>query len=249
MKKFFYELSKRTFSAITRERNVQIILLISLLICIFLFISINSILLNEKDSSLTSSSFLEETEQRHLRNLESILNTSNNDSNISNYIEIDNMTTNNETENMDMILIKIKPFKVNITEKLLFYEFIKTISTGFYYGDWGSFQIKKSKFHKPYGEGYLAFYKKSDKNYLLNLGNVTNSSRITAYLTLKDGKYIDDYLELNFTFTLEDIKLIDLKNDSINIILYDVPISYSWAEYIDSGKLDNLDHSLINLTF
>ena len=84
MKKFFYELSKRLFSAITRERNVQIILLISLLLCIFLFILINSILLNEKDSSINSSSFSEETEQRHLRNLESILNTSNNDSNILN---------------------------------------------------------------------------------------------------------------------------------------------------------------------
>ena len=249
MKKFLYELSKKILSSITRERNVQKILLISLLICIFFFISVNSFLLPDKYSSSTSSTLSEETEQRHLRNLESILNTSNNDSNISNFIENNNMTSNNETENMDTILIKIKPSKINITEKLLFYEFIKTISTGFYYGDWDSFQIKKSKFHKPYGEGYLAFYRKSDKNYLLNLGNVTNSSRIAAYLTLKDGKYIDDYLELNFTFTLEDIKLIDLKNESINIILYDVPISYSWEEYIDSGKLINLNHSFINLTF
>ena len=250
MKKFFSELSKKILFIITRERNVHIILSISLLLCIFIFISINSILLPNKVSSFTSTSLPEETEQKHLRKLEYILNTSNQDSNITNYIYTNNTdTTNKETEDMDMILIKIKRIKTNITEKALYYEFVKTISTGFYYGNWGDFQIKKSKFHKPYGEGYLNFYRKSDKNYLLNLGNETNSSRITAYLTLKDGQYIDDYLELNFTFTLEDIKIVDLKNESINILLYDVPISYSWEEYIDSGKLINLNHSFINLTF
>ena len=112
-----------------------------------------------------------------------------------------------------------------------------------------NFQIKKSKLHQNKGEGYLNFYRKADQNYILNLGNETNSSRITGYLTLKDGEYMDDYLECNFTFTLEDIKIVDLKNESINIILYDVPISYSWEEYIDSGKTIHLNHSFINLTF
>ena len=250
MKKFLYELSKKILTIITQERNVHIILFISILLCLFIFISVNSILLPNKDSSITSTSLPEETEQRHLRNLEYISNDTDNDSNIYNNIYINSTnTTNEEAEDTDMILIKIKRIKMNITEKALFYEFVKSISTGFYYGDWGEFQIKKSKFHKPYGEGYLNFYKKSDKNYLLNLGNEKNGSRITAYLTLKDGQYIDDYLELNFTFTLEDIKIIDLKNESINIILYDVPISYSWEEYIDSGKVINLNHSFINLTF
>ena len=249
MKKFLYELSKKIFLLITRERYAHIILFLSLLLCIFIFISINFLLLPNKDFSSSSESSSEETEQKHLRNLENIINITDNDSIPSDYVDTNKTSISNETEDADMILIKIKKLKMNITEKALYYEFIKSISTGFYYGDWNQIQLKKSKFHKPYGEGYLNFYRKMDKNYFLNLGNETNSSRITAYLTLKDGQYIDDYLELNFTFSLEDLKIEDLKNESITLIFYDVPISYSWEEYIDSGKLINYNHSFINITF
>ena len=249
MKKFFYELSKKIFLIITRERYAHIVLFLSLLLCIFIFISINSILLPNKDFSSTSESSSEESKPNHLRNLENVINITDNVQIASDYIYTNKTSIGNETEDADMILIKIKRLKMNITEKALYYEFIKSISTGFYYGEWDQIQLKKSKFHKPYGEGYVNFYRKSDKNYILNLGNETNSSRITAYLTLKDGQYIDDYLECNFTFTLEDLKIEDLKNESITIILYDVPISYSWEEYIDSGKLVNLNHTFINLTF
>ena len=250
MKKFLYELSKKILLLITRERNVHIILFLSSLLCIFIFLLINSFLFPNEGSSSVSTSLSKETNHNPLRHLEYINNTESNITNISDpdYIHFKSNTTENITEEMDYILIKIKKLKLNLTEKIILYEFVKTISTGFYYGDWEEFQVKKNKFHNTKGEGYLNFYKKSDRNYLLNLGNVSNSSRLSAYLTLKDGQFIDDYLECNFTFTLEDIKIVDLKNESINIILYDVPISYSWEEYIDSGKLVNLNHSFINLT-
>ena len=66
---------------------------------------------------------------------------------------------------------------------------------------------------------------------------------------MKDGEYVDDYLEGNFTFTLEDISLIDLQKESISFILQDVPISYCWEEYIEADKLINLNKTFINLTF
>ena len=264
MKKFLYELSKKIILIITRERNVPLILFLSLLLVIFLFFSYDYYFSITKVSSIfikpipNSKSKPEEIEQNHLRHLENLLNTSDNFTNTSNnffYLKDNNtynnniITNNTILENDDYIFLKIKKLKCNLTEKILLYEFVKSITTGFYYGDWDNFQIKKSKFHQSNGEGYLNFYRKADQNYILNLGNATNSSRIIGYLTLKDGEYIDDYLECNFTFTLEDMKIIDLKNDSINIILYDVPISYSWEEYIDSGKTINLNHSFINLTF
>ena len=250
MNKLLFELSKKILLIITRERNIPVVLFISLILFIFVFFSINSFLFPNEVVNYDYKSDSEETEQRHFRNLEDILNDTNDVLNASDYIYInDNNTKNNEEDDKDYILIKIKKLKYNITEKALYYEFVKSIMTGFYYGDWASFQINKNKFHYTKGEGYLNFYRKLDRNYLLNLGNESNSSRIAAYLTLKDGEYIDDYLECNFTFTLEDIKIVDLKNETINIILYDVPISYSWEEYIDSGKVIHLNHSFINLTF
>ena len=267
MKKFLYELSKKIILIITRERNVPIILFISLLLFIFLFFSYDYFYPITRDTSIfikpipESKSKPEEIEQNNIRHLEDILSTSDNNDDILNttndFLYLNNNDTNNINintnnsiiENEDYIFLKVKKIKCNLTEKILLYEFVKSISTGFYYGDWDNFQIKKSKFHQSKGEGYLNFIRKADQNYILNLGNTTNSSRITGYLTLKDGEYIDDYLECNFTFTLEDIKIIDLKNESINIILYDVPISYSWEEYIDSGKTINLNHSFINITF
>ena len=250
MKKFLFELAKKILLIITRERNIPVILFISLILFIFLFFSFNSFLFQNEVSDYDYNSNSEETEQKHLRNLEDILNDTNDVLNASDYIYInDNNTKNNSEDDNDYLIIKIKKLKYNITEKALYYEFVKSIMTGFYYGDWELFQINKNKFHYPKGEGYLNFYRKLDRNYLLNLGNQTNSSRIAAYLTIKDGEYIDDYIECNFTFTLEDIKIIDLKNETINIILYDVPISYSWEEYIDSGKVIHLNHSFINLTF
>ena len=192
-------------------------------------------------------------EKRHLRNMETISNETNNETTQfdNSSILIDNNTfisSNNSNDELD-IIIRVKPLKVNITEKMLYYEFIKTITSGFYYGDWDNLSIKKNKFNDKKGEGYLSLYRKADKNYLLNAGNTPNSSRISVYFTIKDGEYIDNYLEGNFTITLENISIVELNNESISFILNDVPVSYCWEEYIEEEKMIHLNHSYINLTF
>lgn len=244
------DITKKIFLSITHERNIHIVIFSSLVVIGFIILTINYLFPND-DFSL--SSIIKETEQKNLRILETVYNSTNNDSNTDEYNYIQNNITenitNNTEDNGDFLYIKIKKINLNITEKMLLYEFVKTITTGFYYGNWDQFEIKKNKLNYPRGEGYLNFYRKADRNYLLNLGNQKNGSRISAYLTIKNGEYIDEYLDCNFTFTLEDIKIVDLQNETINIILYDVPISYSWEEYIDEGKLVNLNHTFINLTF
>ena len=192
-------------------------------------------------------------EKRHLRNMETISNETNNETTQfdNSSILINNntfITSNNSNDELD-IIIRVKPLKVNITEKMLYYEFIKTITSGFYYGDWDNLSIKKNKFNDKKGEGYLSLYRKADKNYLLNAGNTPNSSRISVYFTIKDGEYIDNYLEGNFTITLENISIVELNNESISFILNDVPVSYCWEEYIEEEKMIHLNHSYINLTF
>ncbi len=144
MKKFFQELFQKILTILTQERIVPIILLSSSLFFILIFLSFNISLFPEVNSfSLTSS----EPEPKHLRNLET---TSNNDTftdiiHNTNISELNNSLYNNKTEedSDETIVITIKRKKYNITEKLLYYEFIKTISTGFYYGDWENLILKK----------------------------------------------------------------------------------------------------------
>lgn len=251
MKKFLIELRNKIFYILSHK--IQLILFLSIIISFFFFFN----------TSIHTSTT---EEKKHLRNLELINNKTNpeeemkkekitNNSLITNNTintnnsNINYNNTNNSNNDESDIIIKVKPLKINITEKILYYQFVKTISTGFYYGDWDNLSVKKNRFHDKKGEGYLNFYKRNEKNYLLNLGESSNSSKISVYFTIKDGDYIDDYLEGNFTFTLEDISLIDLKNESISFVLNNVPISYCWEEYIEAEKLINLNHTFINLTF
>ena len=249
MKILLNKLKKKILCILSQKRNIKIISCISIVISLYIIFSLNITFSPNNFHLLTE-------EKKHLRNLE-INNKTINETEIYNKTSnlTDNKTLNNNTyQNNDTnneidIIIKIKPLKVNITEKLIYYEFVKTITSGFYYGDWNNLSLKKSRFHDNKGEGYINIFRKSERNYLLNLGQPSNGSRLSVYFTLKDGEYIDDYLEGNFTFNLDDISIIDLKNDSISFILNDVPISYCWEEYIEADKLIHLNHSFINLTF
>ena len=245
MKQFLKYLINKILSTLSQTRYIHIILFISICISLYIF-SFLDITFTSNDYNLP----LLNEEKKHLRNLEISSNETNNDSeefNNDTDFNVNNSYINKSNE-LD-IIIKVRQIKINLTEKMNYYEFIKTITTGFYYGDWNNLNIKNNRLHEKKGEGYISFYKKNDKNYLLNLGKNENSSRISVYFTIKDGEYIDDYLEGNFTFTLKDISVIDLKNESISFILNDVPISYCWEEYIEAEKLIHLNHTFINLTF
>ena len=244
MKNILKDLKKITIF-LSYKRFIQLTVIIISLNCVSY---LNKIFFpKEKRLSLMAE------EKKHLRNMETISNETNNETTQfdNSSILIDNNTfiaSNDSNDELD-IIIRVKPLKVNITEKMLYYEFIKTITSGFYYGDWNNLSIKKNKFNDKKGEGYLSLYRKADKNYLLNAGNTPNSSRISVYFTIKDGEYIDNYLEGNFTFTLENISTVELNNESISFILNDVPVSYCWEEYIEEEKMIHLNHSYINLTF
>ena len=245
MKHFLKYLINKIFSTLSQARYIHIILFISICISLYIF-SFSDIFFSSNDFNLT----LLNEEKKHLRNLEILSNKTNNDSeefNNDTDINVNNSYFNKSNE-LD-IIIKVRQIKINLTEKMNYYEFIKTITTGFYYGDWNNLKVKNNRLHEKKGEGYIFFYKKNDKNYLLNLGGNSNSSRISVYFTIKDGEYVDDNLEVNFTFTLKDISVVDLKNESISFILNDVPISYCWEEYIEAEKLIHLNHTFINLTF
>ena len=244
MKPFLKYLINNIFSTLSQTRYIHIILFISICISLYIF-SFSDIIFASNDFNLPSLN----EEKKNLRNLEILSNITNNDSeefNNDTDLIINNSYINKSNE-LD-IIIRVRQIKINLTEKMNYYEFIKTITTGFYYGDWNNLKVKNNRLHEKKGEGYIFFYKKNDKNYLLNLGGDSNSSRISVYFTIKDGEYVDDNLEVNFTFTLKDISVIDLKNESISFILNDVPISYCWEEYIEAEKLIHLNHTFINLT-
>ena len=251
MKKFLIELRNKIFYILSHK--IQLILFLSIITSFFFFFntSIHTSTTEEKNNLRNLEIINNKTNNEEEEKKEKITNNSliTNNTNNTNNSNINYNNTNNSTNDELDIIIKVKPLKINITEKILYYQFVKTISTGFYYGDWDNLSVKKNRFHDKKGEGYLNFYKRNEKNYLLNLGESLNSSKISVYFTIKDGDYIDDYLEGNFTFTLEDISLIDLKNESISFVLNNVPISYCWEEYIEAEKLINLNHTFINLTF
>ena len=187
MKKFLIELRNKIFYILSHK--IQLILFLSIIISFFFFFN-------------TSIHISTTEEKKHLRNLETINNKTNpeeelkkekitnnsliTNTNNTNNSNINYNNTNNSTNDELDIIIKVKPLKVNITEKILYYQFVKTISTGFYYGDWDNLSVKKNRFHDKKGEGYLNFYKRNDKNYLLNLGEPLNSSKISVYFTIKD---------------------------------------------------------------
>lgn len=192
-----------------------------------------------------------------IRNMEELNNTIDNTTELNNFnftnftniTDFTNFTNITNSTNNEYELILVKKLNMNVTKKVLYYEFIKSISTGYYYGDWDNFSIRDNKFKDKKGEGYITIYKKKNPNYLLNLGENENCSKINVYLTLKDGKYLDNYLECNFTVDINDLVSIDSQNDSVSFILNNVSLSYSWEEYIENYNLIHLNNTFINLTF
>ena len=172
------KLINHIFSIISQKLYIQIILIMSIVISIYSFCCLSLPLLTEENKNLRK---LEINSSQTNNDSDIIFNSSdliNNNTFINDSI-INNDNKTNETNNDEFnIIIKVRPLKINITEKIIYYEFIKTITTGFYYGNWNNLNIKKNKFHDKKGEGYINIYRKSEKNYLLNLGEVHNSSKI-----------------------------------------------------------------------
>ena len=179
-----------------------------------------------------------------------ILKQENNSTNINNSSNYNNNTNNtNNINNTYDLIFKVKRLKTNVTKKVIYYDFIKSITSGYYSGNWSNLYVKNNRFKDKNGEAYLFFNKKNDINYLLNIDEKYYNSKIKLTFFIKDGKYFDDSIRVNFTFGFEDISSIDLNKGIINFILKDVSISYRWLKFYQFENIKHLNNTYINLTF
>jgi hypothetical protein len=138
----------------------------------------------------------------------------------------------------------------NITELALYYEFVQNITGHSYYGRWENFNIDKNNFIDKTGDIELYLQKKKSDNYFFNLNQKNNNSNISVSFLIKDGEYIDNYIEANFSFNFKNIPLIsNLNKDNFNIILPNVSMGYSYGQYMDRTKKKTINNTYINMTF
>ena len=67
---------------------------------------------------------------------------------------------------------------------------------------------------------------------------------------IKDGGYIDNFIQGNFSFNFKNIPLIsNLDKDHFSIMLENITMTYAYGHYMDLGKKKNLNNTYINMTF
>ena len=171
------------------------------------------------------------------------------------FIENKTNTKNNDNNNIDELdflidsnLTLIEGMNTNLSEILIYYEFIDNISHT-YYGSWKNLSVEKNTFLYNTGNCDIDFYEEGKENFLFNLKQ-KNCSNLSAYFSLKDGIYEDNYLDGNFTFNFEDFSLPDnLDKDNFSIIIPNTSLSYSFGEYFDVTKKITLNNTFINISF
>ena len=168
-------------------------------------------------------------------------NNSNNDSiqreNQSNNLRFLSQVENSNSEILSFNLLEA--INSNITELALYYEFVENITSHSYYGNWENLKLddnNKNIFVDNYGDIELIFQKKRTQNYFLNL-NQKNNSNITVQFMIKDGGYIDNFIQGNFSFNFKNIPLIsNLDKDHFSIMLENITMTYAYGHYMDLGK-------------
>ena len=132
------------------------------------------------------------------------------------------------------------------------YLFILNLSFNEFIGNWSQFSMMGNNiFDKKINEGVCELYfhriKNTRNNLIIYLNkNKYNSFRINAIL--REGKYIDKYVKINFTFyILENIEKL-LNNNSI-IILYNnnTKIDYSKTYFLKDNKREKIDKGNVTL--
>ena len=148
----------------------------------------------------------------------------------------------------DANMTLIEGMNTNLTDILLYYEFIDSISHT-YYGDWTNLYLKKNNFKYKNGNSDIDFYEEGKENFLFNLKQ-KNCSNLSAYFSLKDGIYEDNYIEGNFTFNFQNFSISEsLEKDKFSIIIPNTSFSYAFGEYIDLSKKKTINNTFINITF
>ena len=236
---FFY--SRQSMDIIIKNRKLAYPSIL-----IFFLISYYSLILNPEsllNISISKKYFPKKSQKQpnKFRFLESIEKPINNSNVTNNY----NNTVKKFFNNLNK----------NITELSLYYDFFKNISINNYNGYWHSLYEENNNFKdKNKGITEIGFYsaeKKNNYNYLFNLNQKLNNSNISVYIIIRDGDYIDNYIRTNFTFSLNNISLIEnLKKDNFSIFIPNTTISYYYGQYLlhlESKK--SYPNSSVNLTF
>ena len=149
---------------------------------------------------------------------------------------------------LDTNLTLIEGMNTNLSEILIYYEFIDNISHT-YYGSWKNLSVEKNTFIYNKGNGDIDFYEEGKENFLFNLKQ-NNCSNLSAYFSLKDGIYEDNYLDGNFTFNFQNVSLPEeLDKDSFSIIIPNTSLTYSFGEYFDNSKKITINNTFINISF
>jgi hypothetical protein len=170
---------------------------------------------------------------------------------------IDNKTNshnnkNNENNNNNYLLDSnftlVEGMNMNLTDILTYYEFIDNISHT-YYGTWENLSVSKNSFIYKEGNSDIDFYEEGKDNFLFNLKQ-KNCSNLSAYFSLKDGIYEDNYIDGNFTFNFENFSLPEnLNKDSFSIIIPNTSLTYSFGEYFEVSKKITVNNTFINISF
>ena len=171
--------------------------------------------------------------------------------NKTNYIKNHNDNNHQIEENnyfIDSNFTLIEGMNTNLSDILIYYEFIDNISHT-YYGKWKNLSIEKNTFYYNQGNSDIDFYEEGKENFLFNLKQ-KNCSNLSAYFSLKDGIYEDKYIDGNFTFNFANISLPDyLDKEYFSIIIPNTSLSYSFGEYFDVSKKITINNTFINISF
>ena len=171
--------------------------------------------------------------------------------NKTNYINNHNDNNHQIEENnyfIDSNFTLIEGMNTNLSDILIYYEFIDNISHT-YYGKWKNLSIEKNTFYYNQGNSDIDFYEEGKENFLFNLKQ-KNCSNLSAYFSLKDGIYEDKYIDGNFTFNFANISLPDyLDKEYFSIIIPNASLSYSFGEYFDVSKKITINNTYINISF
>jgi len=142
----------------------------------------------------------------------------------------------------------IEGMNTNLSDILIYYEFIDNISHT-YYGTWKNLNVPKNTFYYTEGNSDIDFYEEGKENFLFNLRQ-KNCSNLSAYFSLKDGIYEDKYIDGNFTFNFQNFSLPEnLDKDLVSIIMPNTSVSYSFGEYFDVSKKITVNNTFINISF
>ena len=170
-----------------------------------------------------------------------------------NLFNISNKKIGKESSQNNTTIVPISNKSLNkneIEEILKQYSFILDLSSNDYIGNWSSFSMINNSFFNNKIRGGTAeiFFKKikNRNNLVINLNkDKANSFKIDAIL--REGKYIDKYVRINFTFSIfANIEKL-LKNNKIILHNNLTKMEYSKMHFLRDNKKEKIDKGNITL--